>query len=105
MIVRCFVSHIFYAFAGLYTFMWKRWPTAPSPTQGCTGTCHPLQEAILAGLCLLRSGAAEAALYDTLMANIERREYAHLPTSQGRGETAAEQSTSDGSPPSIPNRR
>jgi hypothetical protein len=93
-VVRCFVSQIFYAFAGLYTFMWKRWLMAPSPTQGCTGTCHPWQEAILAGLCLLRSGAAEAALYDTMMANIERREHEHLPTSQGRVETAADQSTS-----------
>jgi hypothetical protein len=73
--VHRFISQILNTFVGLYTFMEKRWLRASNPTQESTGTCHPLQEAILVGFFLLRSGAVEAVLYDTMIANIERREH------------------------------
>jgi hypothetical protein len=33
--------------------------------------CHPVQEALLLGLCLARFGALETRIYDTTMARIE----------------------------------
>ena len=33
--------------------------------------CHPVQEALLLGLCLSRFGALETRIYDTTMARIE----------------------------------
>jgi hypothetical protein len=69
--------------------------------QESTGTCHPLQEAILVGFFLLRSGAAKAVLYDAMIAHIERREHEHLPKCQARAETAEDESPSDGSPRST----
>lgn len=61
---------------------------------GDKGACHPMQEALLLGLCLLRFGAFETMLYDRIMARLERRERALVAQSraahQREGETGLE---------------
>jgi hypothetical protein len=102
--VHRFISQIFNTCISLYTFMGKRWLRASNLGHENTGACQPLQEAILVGFFLLRSGAVEAVLYDTMIAHIERREYEHLPKCQAGAETAEDKNPSDSSPRSIHHR-
>lgn len=45
-------------------------------------TCHPMQEALLLGLCMLRFGAVETIIYDRIMARLEDRERALVAQSR-----------------------
>jgi hypothetical protein len=63
----------------------------PSQASHDTQGCYVVQEALLLGLCLLRSGALETRLYDAMMACIERREQGLVAMGrQGSGAARAE---------------
>lgn len=69
--------------SGVVALRHGRRPTTSSHDR--TG-CHTVQEALLVGICLLRSGALETILYDATMAHTPCRQQGALPAaSQSSG--------------------
>ncbi|HEY7493764.1 MAG TPA: hypothetical protein VIH59_21980 [Candidatus Tectomicrobia bacterium] len=62
---------------GFFRAFWSRVPTSPGhawpvqPSYDSITGCHTVQEALLIGICLLRSGVLETMLYDATMAHSE----------------------------------
>jgi hypothetical protein len=68
-------------FAHVSTRMQRQDPEGRPLPPGEHGACHPVREAIWLGLCQLRFGAVESALYDTILARVEPRQHADPPRS------------------------